>query len=186
MWIFAYGSLIFRPSFDYLEQRRAFVAGWTRRFWQGSPDHRGTPETPGRVVTLVADEHAWCGGAAFRIDPAQGEAVLAMLDAREQAGFERHRLALWDSPNATSPFADGLTYVASTANPHFLGPLDEAAIAAWIARSRGPSGPNSDYARNLHDALHALGIDDPHVRTIAQLLGRLSAAPPSALPDPAS
>lgn len=126
------------------------------------------------MVTLVADESAWCGGAAFRIDPAQSEAVLAMLDAREQAGFERRRLHLWDAPDAAKPFADGLTYVAPTTNPHFLGPLDEPDIATWIAQSHGPSGRNSDYAKNLHDALHALGIDDPHVRTIARLLAPAS------------
>jgi len=172
MWIFGYGSLIFRPSFAFLEQRRAYVVGWARRFWQGSPDHRGTPEVPGRVVTLVADARAWCGGAAYRIDSAHADAVLAMLDLREQAGFERHRVHLWDTPGSSSPFADGLTYVAPTSNPHFLGPLDEASIAAWIARSHGPSGANSDYARHLHDALRALEIDDPHVEAIAQLLAR--------------
>ncbi|WP_394827405.1 gamma-glutamylcyclotransferase [Pendulispora albinea] len=170
MWIFAYGSLIFRPSFDYLEKRRAFVSGWMRRFWQGSPDHRGTPEVPGRVVTLIADEKAWCGGSAYRIDPAHADTVLAALDSREQAGFERHHLHLWDSPDGTAPFAQGLTYVAPMTNPHFLGPLDEPSIAAWIDRSHGPSGPNADYARALDVALRELAIDDPHVETIARLL----------------
>src|SRR5581483_11846825 len=66
MWIFAYGSLIFRPDFPWIERRRAFVRGWARRFWQGSPDHRGVPEAPGRVVTLVARD-GFCGGCAYRI-----------------------------------------------------------------------------------------------------------------------
>jgi len=174
VWIFAYGSLIFRPSFPYLERRRAFVAGWTRRFWQGSPDHRGTPDAPGRVVTLVAvarttgSTRSWCGGAAYRIDPAQGESVLAALDAREQAGFDRHHVLLWDGPESPSPFAEGLTYVAPETNPHFLGPLDEPSIAAWIRNSHGPSGPNADYARQLHAALRTLEIDDPHVEAIVR------------------
>jgi len=170
VWIFGYGSLIFRPSFAFVEQRRAYVAGFTRRFWQGSPDHRGTPERPGRVVTLIADQSAWCGGAAFRIDPRSADAVLAALDAREQAGFERVRLALWDAPATGEPFAEGLTYVATPENAHFLGPLEEPEIARWIGASSGPSGQNADYARALHRALRDLDIHDPHVETIATLL----------------
>jgi cation transport regulator ChaC len=169
MWIFAYGSLIFRPSFDYEQRRRAFLPGWSRRFWQGSPDHRGVPEAPGRVVTLVPDEAAICGGCAYRIDPAKAEEVLAALDAREQAGFERLHRPVLDAPHG-APFAHALVYVAGAANPHFLGPLDERAIAAWVRRSHGPSGANADYVTRLHDALAELGVIDAHVEAIVGFL----------------
>src|SRR5690606_19916645 len=64
-WIFAYGSLLWRPDFPYNQRRRAAVRGWRRRFWQASPDHRGRPEAPGRVVTLIAEADALCHGLAF-------------------------------------------------------------------------------------------------------------------------
>src|SRR6185436_16096636 len=174
MWIFGYGSLVFRPSFDFLEKRRAFVAGWARRYWQGSPDHRGTPERPGRVVTLVRDAGGWCGGLAYRVDSGAYDVIVGALDHRERAGFERVRLALHDAPHEpherATPFAHALTYVATPDNPHFLGPLDEAAIAAWMRTTHGPSGPNAEYARELDAALRALGIEDAHVTAIASLL----------------
>lgn len=170
MWIFAYGSLIFRPSFAYLERRRAFLPGWARRFWQGSPDHRGVPGAPGRVVTLVAAPGEACGGCAYRIDPVSAEEVLTALDAREQAGFERLHRPVLDA-RAGAPFAEALVYVANAGNPHFLGPLAEREIAAWVKRSEGPSGPNIEYVRRLHEALAELEIIDEHVEEIVRWLG---------------
>ncbi len=169
MWIFGYGSLIFRPDFPYLERRRAFALGWARRFWQGSPDHRGVPEAPGRVVTLVATEGAICGGAAYRIDPTGADAILAALDAREQAGFERLFLELLEAPGS-APFAQGVTWIAGPKNEHFLGPLPEREIAEVIRARRGPCGPNAEYALRLRDALRALDVVDEHVEAVASHL----------------
>lgn len=169
MWIFAYGSLIFRPSFVHIERRRAFLPDYMRRFWQGSPDHRGVPEAPGRVATLIPAPNEWCGGCVYRIDPQHAASILTELDIREQAGFERHLLPVYDAPRGQT-FAEAIVYVARQGNPHFLGPLEESAIAAWIQRSRGPSGPNSEYLLALRDALRSLDIDDPHVEEIARHL----------------
>ena len=169
MWIFAYGSLIFRPSFEHLERRAAFLPGFARRFWQGSPDHRGVPGAPGRVVTLVPEDGETCGGVAYRIDPAGADDVLRALDEREAAGFERLHRDVLDAPNGV-PFAEALVYVAGATNPHFLGPLHEREIASWVAKSRGPSGANTEYVLRLHDALAELGVRDPHVEEIVRWL----------------
>jgi glutathione-specific gamma-glutamylcyclotransferase len=169
MWIFAYGSLVFRPSFEYAERRPAWIHGHARRFWQGSPDHRGTPESPGRVVTLVPAAAETCGGCAYRIDRDRADVILTELDHREKAGFDRVMLPLYDGPSG-SVFAEGLTYVAREDNPHFLGPLEEDLIAAHVAKSHGPSGANQEYVLRLREALRELGVVDAHVETIAASL----------------
>jgi len=171
MWIFGYGSLIWRPSFAFVERKKAFVVGWARRLWQGSPDHRGTPESPGRVATLVQSPGERCGGVAYRIDEERAPEILAELDVREKAGFDRVTLALHDEDGAV--FAEGIVYVAKIDNPYFLGDADAEVIAGHVAKSHGPSGKNLEYVVRLHDALAELGIEDPH---LAAILGRL---PPS-------
>jgi len=170
VWIFAYGSLIFRPSFAFAERRRAFVRGWARRFWQGSPDHRGVPEAPGRVATLVPQPNEIVGGLAYRV-AVDAERILEELDVREQAGFERHTLLLRESPDA-APFAEGVTWIAPAGNAHFLGPLPEREIAAYVRVRRGPSGENADYVLRLAAALRELAIDDAHVADVARHLER--------------
>lgn len=170
MWIYAYGSLTWRPSFSWVERRPAFVRGWARRFWQGSPDHRGVPDAPGRVVTLVEAEGATCGGCAYRITPEESGGILAELDHRERAGFLRRLLPVFPGAAHEVPFAEAITYVADVTNPWFLGELPEAEIAALVRTRRGPSGPNDEYVLRLAETLAELGVDDAHVEAIARRL----------------
>jgi cation transport regulator ChaC len=167
MWIFGYGSLIFRPSFPFEERREAWLKDWGRRFWQGSTDHRGVPEAPGRVVTLVPEPGARCWGVAYRIATERVEEVLTHLDFREQGGYERHRVHL---ETREASLLEAVVYVAGPSNPHYLGPAPLEAIAAVVRTARGPSGPNRDYVRLLAEALAQAGEHDPHVAELVRLL----------------
>ncbi|CAM3891992.1 gamma-glutamylcyclotransferase [Vreelandella rituensis] len=163
IWLFGYGSLIWKVDFPYQERRPAFIHGWSRRFWQGSHDHRGTPEAPGRVVTLVRKPGAVCHGIAYRITPE----VLAPLDVREKNGYLREVVALHFTDDSS---AEGLVYLATEDNAAFLGDAPLDAIAEQIALAHGPSGPNRDYLLNLAASLRQLEVDDPHVFALARRL----------------
>ncbi len=175
MWVFGYGSLIWRPSFPFLERRTALLRGYVRRFWQGSTDHRGVPGAPGRVVTLIAEPAAACIGAAYRVAEEELPAVLAGLDIREKNGYERLWLPLaLDPPDG--PVVEGLVYLAGPGNSEFLGPAEPGEIAQQIRRSRGPSGPNAEYLLRLAGALRLLDARDEHVAELEQLLLRFDPA----------
>ena len=94
VWVFGYGSLIWRPAIAFRERRVARIRGWTRRFWQGSHDHRGLPDAPGRVVTLVPEPGAWCEGVAYCIAADLAAATFEGLDHREKNGYQRHDVRL--------------------------------------------------------------------------------------------
>jgi cation transport regulator ChaC len=163
VWLFGYGSLIFKADFPFIERRQASIAGWTRRFWQGSHDHRGTETAPGRVLTLVRDDEAVCAGMAYLITPE----VFTHLDHREKNGYLRLAIEIRFDDGGSE---EGLVYIATEDNAAFLGEAPERDIARQIAVSHGPSGPNRDYLTDLADALRALGKDDAHVFAIERHL----------------
>ncbi|MFT3772832.1 MAG: gamma-glutamylcyclotransferase [Minicystis sp.] len=164
LWIFAYGSLLWRPGFAFEERPAAVVRGFVRRLDQGSPDHRGTPERLGRVATLMRAPGGVCGGAVYRIADRDAPAVLEMLDVREQGGYDRVALT---AEIVGGPAVTATTWIASPDNAYHLGPAPLATLAAQIRAAVGPSGANVDYVLALDDALRALGIDDPHVVEVA-------------------
>jgi cation transport regulator ChaC len=166
-WVFGYGSLIWRPAFRFEERRPCWIEGWVRRFWQGSTDHRGVPGVPGRVVTLVASPGSRCAGVAYRLPEGEREAILAHLDDRERGGYARHVVDVHVAQSTKFP---ALVFIATEANPEYLGPAPVQKIAAQIRRARGPSGPNVEYALRLAEALRALDADDSHVFEIAEAL----------------
>jgi cation transport regulator ChaC len=174
VWLFGYGSLIFKADFPFIERRPASIAGWSRRFWQGSHDHRGTEASPGRVVTLVPEADALCHGMAYLVTPEE----FAHLDHREKNGYLRLATEITFEDGSS---VEGLVYIATHENAAYLGPASEREIARQIAESCGPSGPNSEYLLELAKALRELGKMDPHVfeieRHLREFMNRTSRGP---------
>ena len=147
-----------------MRQAPATVTGYTRRFWQGSPDHRGTPTNPGRVVTLVKQSDFQCHGVVFEVDDASAAEVLAYLDERESGGYERLKLrALLENGSAV----DAWTWIAPKTNANFLGDAAPTAMVQQILGAKGQSGANRDYVLKLATNLAGLDIEDEHVQDLA-------------------
>jgi cation transport protein ChaC len=166
LWLFGYGSLIYKADFSFIERRPASISNWTRRFWQGSHDHRGTEASPGRVATLIPQPGAVCEGMAYRITPE----VFDHLDHREKNGYLRVITGITFDDGS---LAEGMVYIATQDNAAFLGPAPEPEIARQIATAAGPSGRNRDYLTDLAHALRTMGKDDPHVFAIEEKLRKL-------------
>ena len=174
IWVFGYGSLIWRPDLPFVERRAARITGWARRFWQASWDHRGTPESPGRVVTLVESPNAILWGAAYALPDDDWPEVLPRLEHREQAGYRLLELTagLAAGERAGEVVADvpAFVFVGGADRPEFIGPEPLEATAAIVRRSRGPSGDNREYVLALERALAELDVRDPDVEALAALV----------------
>ena len=169
VWIFGYGSLIWKPGFDWAEQRLATLTGWRRRFCMTSIQYRGTPEAPGLVLALDADPQGLCHGVAYRLAPETAEETLAYLRARELVtnAYDEHRLPLDLDDGRT---VEAYAYVMNRAHPQYCGGLSLAEQAEVIARAVGPMGPNADYLLNTVASLAALGLEDAELAELAALV----------------
>ncbi|WP_439552554.1 gamma-glutamylcyclotransferase [Falsiroseomonas sp.] len=181
MWVFAYGSLIWRPGFDHAGSQPALLQGFHRRFCLWSHHYRGTPEAPGLVLGL--DRGGACRGVAFRVPGANAAAVLRYLDDRELpdgAEVVYHRRVLpvrlagegqgvpEGLPMGTT--VPAVTYVANRACRLYVPSLAPEQAAATIARSVGRMGSNRDYLLNTLNHLEAMGVRDAGLARIAALL----------------
>ncbi|PAA47824.1 hypothetical protein BOX15_Mlig014504g4, partial [Macrostomum lignano] len=167
MWIFGYGSLVWKADFPYEEKLYGYVLDYARRFWQSSPDHRGTPDLPGRTVTLVPSpgERVW--GAAYRLAEDEVARVRSHLDEREKAGYGMLPIQFYPADRPGQPLAASV-YVNS-GERHYLGPQTVPSIAERVAIASGASGPNTDYVLRLAAAMRDIGAPDaldPHLAEV--------------------
>jgi cation transport protein ChaC len=169
LWVFGYGSLMWRPGFDHVESRPARLVGLHRALCVYSFVHRGTPERPGLVLGL--DRGGACKGVAFRVAAAKRAETIAYLRAREQvtAVYRESRrnvtLLGHDERRITA-----LTYVVDRGHAQYAGKLTIAQQLHHIRQAHGQSGANPDYVLATVAALESLGCRDAELHLLAEKL----------------
>lgn len=169
LWVFGYGSLIWRPGFDFAERHLARLAGWRREFCMTSIHYRGTPEAPGLVLALDEAPGGVCEGLAYRVAAESAEPVLAYLRERElvSSAYDERRLPL---TLADGTEVEALAYVVNRAHAQYVGGLSLEQQAEVIGRAEGPSGPNLDYLMYTVEGLAALGVHDEELTMLASIV----------------
>ena len=176
VWIFAYGSLMWHPDFDFAEARPAFLYGYHRSFCLYSRDYRGTPERPGLVLGL--DRGGACHGIAYRLPPDRVAPSLDRIWAREMTGrvYEMRPVALRIAAGAVR----GHACVVRRESSDYAGRLSVEETARLLAVAVGGRGTGREYLANTVRHLDELGIRDRRLHRVAALVAQFAA--PDAAP----
>lgn len=167
VWIFAYGSLMWRPGFDHDEALPARLHGYHRALCVYSVVHRGTAQRPGLVLGL--DRGGSCRGWAFRVARSREPEVLAYLDARELVTdvYERRQLPLTTARGRVPAWV----YVARRNHEQYAGKLDQDRLLHLVRHGEGRSGHCCDYVVSTVRHLEEMGVPDGPLHALARRLG---------------
>ncbi len=174
-WVFGYGSLMWRPGFDYVERRQALVRGYHRSLCVYSHVHRGTPDRPGLVLGL--DRGGACRGVAYRVEESRWRETLDYLRLREQA------TSVYLETEVTLAFQDGdlrrgIVYTIDRQHRQYAGRLSVDEMLHFVLQGHGQSGANPEYVLNTFAHLTELGVRDA---MLSELASRLKIAQPAGL-----
>ncbi len=169
-WVFGYGSLIWRPGFEFVERSHATIFGFHRALCVLSHVHRGTPEQPGLVLGL--DRGGSCQGVAYRVEESTRAATINYLREREQVTMVYREI----TPVAT--LADGrcvraLAYAVDRTHHQYSRQLQLNEVIRAVRQGVGQSGPNPEYIINTHEHLIAMGIRDHMLETVVKGLSEI-------------
>ena len=169
LWVFGYGSLIWRPGFGYLESVPARVVGLHRSLCVYSFVHRGTPERPGLVLGI--DQGGACRGIAYRVAAQQRAATLAYLRAREQVtSVYRETVRTAWLEGKPQRRVDAVCYAVDRGHPQYAGRLTLEQQLHNVRQGHGRSGNNRDYVIETVAALEAMGCRDAPLHILAERL----------------
>jgi cation transport protein ChaC len=169
LWVFGYGSLMWRPGFDFIEQVPARLIGEHRALCVYSFDHRGTPEKPGLVLGL--DRGGACRGIAFRVRGELRHATIDYLRSREQTThvYREVMRSVWLDDEARRRVS-ALAYVVDRSHVQYAGRLSLAEQLHYVRQGHGRSGDNREYVLSTVKSIEAQGFRDPQLHQLAAML----------------
>jgi glutathione-specific gamma-glutamylcyclotransferase len=169
LWVFGYGSLMWRPGFEFTERVPALLIGEHRALCVYSFVHRGTPEKPGLVLGL--DRGGACRGIAFRVAGKNRSATIDYLRAREQVTsvYREVTRSVW-LENEPRQRVSALAYVVDRSHVQYAGRLSLAEQLRHVLQGHGQSGVNRDYVLATVKAIEAEGFRDTQLHRLATML----------------
>ena len=172
VWVFAYGSLMWNPEFDFAEARRGLLHGYHRSFCLYSRDYRGSPERPGLVLGL--DRGGSCFGIVYRLPPERLGETFDRIWAREMTGrvYEMRRVRVRTPQGGVVAQA----CVVRRDSPDYAGRLSAEEAARVLANAVGGRGTGRDYLINTVRHLEALGVRDGRLHRIEARVAQLGCA----------
>lgn len=173
VWVFAFGSLIWNPAFLYAERRVARVHGWHRQFCLWVKAGRGTPETPGLMLSL--ESGGSCTGVVYRLAPGTEATELDVLWRREM--FTRSYRPVWVAARTGDGPVRAIAFAANRAHERYAPGLDDATIVRHLATCAGPMGRGCDYLFDTVAHLRELGIRDRGLEALERRVRAWSRAP---------
>lgn len=173
MWLFGYGSLIWRPETAFEEKRTAVARGWRRRFCLGW-DHRfrGNPEEPGLMLAL--DRGGQCKGVVFRLPEVGLEAELHKLMRREMSMVPSAFPWRWIAVATVEGEVTALTFAMNRKSGRYVADLSDEQMVDMLATARGFRGSMAEYLFATVSMLESLGIHDRYLwRLQAEVADRI-------------
>ena len=169
LWVFGYGSLMWRPGFEHIEQVPARLIGEHRALCVYSFDHRGTPEKPGLVLGL--DRGGACRGIAFRVAATNRKDVVDYLRGREQTTnvYREVMRSVW-LENEARQRVSALAYVVDRGHVQYAGRLSLNEQLRYVQQGYGRSGSNRDYVLSTVKSIEAQGFRDPQLHQLSLML----------------
>lgn len=159
VWIFAFGSLIWNPGFDHVEERLSTIHGWRRSFCIGWVRlYRGTPERPG--IMLGLDRGGACRGVVFRLPPEAVKENLEIVFRREHPVRWDTLHMHWITARTDAGPVRALAVLTNRSHPAYLAGLAEDVVVKSLATAAGERGSMAEYLRSTIEHLEARGIHD--------------------------
>jgi glutathione-specific gamma-glutamylcyclotransferase len=169
LWVFGYGSLMWRPGFKFLERVPARLIGLHRALCVYSFVHRGTPERPGLVLGL--DRGGMCRGIAFRVGAAAREETVDYLRAREQVTtVYLETMRRIELEEVAQRQVRALCFIVDRSHAQYAGRLTLDECVHHVRQGHGSSGANREYVLETVQALEALGYRESDLHLIAERL----------------
>ncbi len=163
-WIFGYGSLMWRPGFEFMSHAHARIRGFHRSLCVYSLHHRGTETKPGLVLGL--DRGGSCIGVAFQIEPAKWEVTIDYLRAREQVSMVYLETIRSVEILESHQKVEAVTFVVDRSHSQYAGKLSHQSLLKHVLQGEGEMGHCRDYVANTLVHLRQMNIHDETLEAI--------------------